>query len=237
MADILLIEDDPSEAERLLYALRKAAFRVAVAENGEKGLEKARGAPPDLVVLDLGLPGMSGFEVCLAMRKDERLRTIPILVLTGSSDEAACVRALECGADDYVCKPFRVAETIARIQALLRRAASPPAALPEKIEAGPLVIDLAAHAVRMAGERVNLSPVEFHVLCVLASNANRVVSRNQLLDAVWGQRREVTPRSVDTYVYNLRLKLEKDSRRPRYLKTLRSFGYVLDVEGRFNEDS
>jgi two-component system phosphate regulon response regulator PhoB len=174
------------------------------------------------------LPKLSGLEICREVRRDESLNRLPILMLTARGDEADRVVGLEMGADDYVTKPFSPRELIARVKALLRRA-EPPADSPRTIDLGKLSIDPASYRVSYAGKTVPLSTLEFRLLYYLASRPNRVFTRDQLLDAVWGTDRFVTPRSVDVYVRRLREKIEPDPENPLHLKTVRGAGYLFET--------
>jgi two-component system phosphate regulon response regulator PhoB len=174
------------------------------------------------------LPRISGLEICREIRRDETLNRLPILMLTARGDEADRVVGLEMGADDYVTKPFSPRELAARVKALLRRA-EPPAEMPRVLEIGKLAIDPASYRVSLAGKPVTLSTLEFRLLYYLASRPNRVFTRDQLLDAVWGTDRFVTPRSVDVYVRRLREKVEQDPEQPAHLKTVRGAGYLFET--------
>jgi two-component system phosphate regulon response regulator PhoB len=173
------------------------------------------------------LPKLSGLEVCKAVRRDDALNRLPILMLTARGEEADRVIGLELGADDYVTKPFSPRELVARIKALLRRV-QPDEGADKPIEAGPLRIDPASYQVTREGKLVALSTLEFRLLHYLASRPNRVFSRDQLLDAVWGTGRFVTPRSVDVYIRRLREKIEADPDKPAHLKTVRGAGYLFE---------
>jgi DNA-binding response OmpR family regulator len=191
-------------------------------------LAQIQKSPPDLLVLDLMLPKLSGLEICKAVRRDEALNRIPILMLSARGEEADRVIGLELGADDYVTKPFSPRELVARVKALLRRIQ--PAGKQEKpIIAGALRIDPASYRVTRDGDPLALSTLEFRLLYYLASRPNRVFSRDQLLDAVWGTGRFVTPRSVDVYIRRLREKIERDPDKPEYLKTVRGAGYLFET--------
>jgi two-component system phosphate regulon response regulator PhoB len=181
-----------------------------------------------LLLLDLMLPKLSGLDICREIRKDESLNRLPILMLTARGDEADRVVGLEMGADDYVTKPFSPRELIARVKALLRRA-EPAVDAPRTIEIGKLSIDPASYRVNYSGKTIPLSTLEFRLLYYLASRPNRVFTRDQLLDAVWGTDRFVTPRSVDVYVRRLREKIEPDPENPLHLKTVRGAGYLFET--------
>jgi two-component system phosphate regulon response regulator PhoB len=181
-----------------------------------------------VLLLDLMLPKLSGLEICKEIRRDAALNRLPILMLTARGDEADRVVGLEMGADDYVTKPFSPRELVARVKALLRRA-EPPDETARPIEAGRLQIDPSAYRVTRAGKPVTLSTLEFRLLYYLASRPNRVFTRDQLLDAVWGTERFVTPRSVDVYIRRLREKIEPDPEKPTHLKTVRGAGYLFET--------
>lgn len=226
MKRILIIEDDKDIVELIRYNLEKERFQVFWASDGLSGLAQIRKAPPDLLILDLMLPKLPGLEICREVRRDPSLNRLPILMLTARGDEADRVVGLELGADDYVTKPFSPRELVARVRALLRR--TEPAGEAEKpIVIGTLVIDPAALRVTRAGKPVPLSTLEFRLLYYLASRPNRVFTRDQLLDAVWGTERFVTPRSVDVYIRRLREKIEDEPDAPTYLKTVRGAGYLF----------
>lgn len=228
MKRILIIEDDKDIVELIRYNLEKERFQVFWASDGLSGLAQIRKAPPDLLILDLMLPKLPGLEVCREVRRDPSLNRLPILMLTARGDEADRVVGLELGADDYVTKPFSPRELVARVRALLRR--TEPAGEAEKpIAVGALVIDPAAFRVTRGGKPVPLSTLEFRLLYFLASRPNRVFTRDQLLDAVWGTERFVTPRSVDVYIRRLREKIEDEPDAPTYLKTVRGAGYMFEL--------
>lgn len=228
MKRILIIEDDKDIVELVRYNLEKERFQVTAVSDGLSGLAQVRKSPPDLLLLDLMLPKLSGLEICREIRRDTSLNRLPILMVTARGDEADRVVGLELGADDYVTKPFSPRELVARVKALLRRV-EPPAAEAEKtIEVGKLVIDPSSYRVTRAGKPVPLSTLEFRLLYFLAARPNRVFTRDQLLDAVWGAERFVTPRSVDVYIRRLREKIEVEPEKPAYLKTVRGAGYLFE---------
>lgn len=232
MKRVLVIEDDPDIVELLRYNLEKEEFEVEEASDGETGLRALREHPPDLLILDLMLPRLSGLEVCKATRKDATLENLPIIMLTARGEETDRVVGLELGADDYVTKPFSVREMTARVKALLRRTESvdqPGASADEPVHRGNLVIDPRAFIVTRGGEPVELTALEFRLLHYLASRPNRVFSRDQLLDAVWGTERFVTPRSVDVYIRRLREKVEANPMKPVFIKTKRGAGYLFEA--------
>jgi two-component system alkaline phosphatase synthesis response regulator PhoP len=228
MKRVLIIEDDRDIVELVRYNLANEGFQVSSANDGSTGLSTLKKSPPDLLLLDLMLPKLSGLEICREVRRDDSLNRLPILMLTARGEEADRVVGLEMGADDYVTKPFSPRELLARVKALLRRA-EPPADAPRTIEVGKLAIDPAAYRVSHSGKPVPLSTLEFRLLYYLASRPNRVFTRDQLLDAVWGTDRFVTPRSVDVYVRRLREKIETDPENPLHLKTVRGAGYLFET--------
>lgn len=228
MKRILIIEDDRDIVELVRYNLGNEGFQVSVALDGEAGLAALKKSPPDLLLLDLMLPKLSGLDICREVRKDDSFSRLPVLMLTARAEEADRVVGLEIGADDYVVKPFSPRELMARVKALLRRA-EPSSESPRVIEVGRLAIDPASYRVSQGGQAVPLSTLEFRLLYYLASRPNRVFSRDQLLDAVWGTDRFVTPRSVDVYVRRLREKIEAHPENPSHLKTVRGAGYLFET--------
>jgi two-component system, OmpR family, response regulator len=222
----LLIVDDDREIRTLLgQYLEKHEFRTSVVPDGKEMRRVMERSRVDLIVLDLMLPGEDGLSICREVRTRSQ---VPIIMLTARGDEADRVVGLEMGADDYVTKPFSPRELIARVKALLRRA-EPPVDSPRVIEIGRLAIDPASYRVSHSGKPVPLSTLEFRLLYYLASRPNRVFTRDQLLDAVWGTDRFVTPRSVDVYVRRLREKIESDPENPLHLKTVRGAGYLFET--------
>lgn len=225
---ILVIEDDKDIVELVRYNLEKEGYQVTASSDGATGLAQLRKSPPDLLILDLMLPKLSGLEICKEIRRDERLGRLPVLILTARGEEADRVVGLELGADDYVTKPFSPRELVARVKALLRRV-QPPGEEAKLLEIGALRVDPVSYRAQREGRTLPLSTLEFRLLYYLASRPNRVFSRDQLLDAVWGTDRFVTPRSVDVYVRRLREKVERNPERPEYLKTVRGAGYLFET--------
>ncbi len=228
MRRILVIEDDKDIVELVRYNLEKEGFQVVASADGTTGLAQIRKSPPDLLILDLMLPKLSGLEICKEIRKDASLNRLPVLILTAKGEEADRVVGLELGADDYVTKPFSPRELVARVKALLRRS-EPISSADKPIEIGSLRIDPAAYRVTRDGRAVTMSTLEFRLLYFLAARPNRVFTRDQLLDGVWGTDRFVTPRSVDVYVRRLREKIELDPQHPAYMKTIRGAGYLFET--------
>jgi phosphate regulon transcriptional regulator PhoB len=227
-ARIMVVEDDKDIVELVRYNLEKDGYPVTAFGDGATGLAQIRKSPPDLLILDLMLPKLSGLEICREIRRDDRLGRLPILMLTARGEEADRVVGLELGADDYVTKPFSPRELVARVKALLRRV-QPPGEEAKLLEIGALRVDPISYRAQREGRTLPLSTLEFRLLYYLASRPNRVFSRDQLLDAVWGTDRFVTPRSVDVYVRRLREKVERNPERPEYLKTVRGAGYLFET--------
>ncbi|RWR13201.1 response regulator transcription factor [Siminovitchia fortis] len=233
MERILVVEDEPSIVTLLQYNLEKAGFSVLTASDGNEGLKKAMEEQPDLMILDLMLPGMDGMDICKTLRQ-EKVDT-PILMLTARGDEFDKVLGLELGADDYLTKPFSPREVVARVKAILRRtktfeegsAASDKDPEPV-VELGQVTIYPERYEALLDGERLELTPKEFELLLYLASNEGKVLSRTQLLDAIWNYDFVGDSRIVDVHISNLREKIEEDTRRPRYIKTIRGFGYKME---------
>jgi phosphate regulon transcriptional regulator PhoB len=226
---ILIVEDEPDIRKLVQYNLEQERFKVVEAEDGEQALKLLQREKPNLVILDLMLPGLSGIELCKLLRQRSDTARLPILMLTAKAGEADRIIGLEMGADDYLGKPFSPREMVARVRALLRRADGAPladaAALYSK---GPLTIDFTTYEVSVRGKTVKLTLKEFELLRFLIQNPNRVLSRDQLLDRVWGGETFVTPRTVDVHVRRLRKAIEKDDRNPKWILTLRGVGYKFD---------
>ncbi len=220
---ILVVDDEPSILTLVEYHLKKAGFLVLTAEDGAQALDKAISEKPDLMVLDVMLPDLDGFEVCRQLRKS--LDT-PIIFLTARDDEVDRIVGLELGADDYLTKPFSPRELTARVKAILRRTNPVPKADDaERIEAGELIIDLRRHEVLLRGEIAALTPKEFELLETLAKNPGMAMSRELLLDRVWGHDFFGDARIVDVHISHLRDKIEADPGQPIYIKTVRGVGY------------
>lgn len=224
---ILVIEDEAALSTLLEYNLDKEGFRVACAGDGEEGLLRIEEEAPDLVILDWMLPKVSGVEVCRQLRARQETRRMPILMLTARGEEADKVRGLDTGADDYVVKPFAMAELVARIRALLRR--TRPELVEERLEFADIVLDRASRRVTRSGRNVRLGPTEFRLLDFLMQRPGRVFTRERLMDAVWGPNTYVELRTVDVHVGRLRKAL-RDGGAADPIRTVRSAGYALDEE-------
>jgi two-component system alkaline phosphatase synthesis response regulator PhoP len=223
----ILVVDDEAKIVRLVRSyLEQAGFAVVEAHDGQTALIQARREKPDLVVLDLGLPGIDGIEVTRTLRRD---RETPIIMLTARIEDTDRIVGLELGADDYVTKPFNPRELVARVRAVLRRTGGGTAA-PEMLRAGDLVLDLGGHAATVAGQPLDLTPTEFDLLAVLMQNPGRVFTRLELLERVQGYAYEGYERTIDAHVKNLRAKLGDDPRHPRYVQTVFGVGYKLGAE-------
>ena len=225
-ATILVVEDEPAIQELVSYNLEMAGHRALRADNAEEALEMVRSEVPDLVVLDWMLPGMSGIEFARRLRADKRTQAVPLIMLTARADESDKLTGLETGADDYLTKPFSPRELTARVKAVLRRRA--PQATDDAIEVDGLQLDPASHRVTGNGQPLSLGPTEFRLLHFLMTHAERVYSRTQLLDQVWGDHVFVEERTVDVHIRRLRKALEASGHQ-RLIQTVRSAGYRFSV--------
>jgi two-component system, OmpR family, response regulator MtrA len=216
---VLVVDDDTALAEMLGIVLRGEGFEPMFCGDGNGALEAFRTARPDLVLLDLMLPGRDGIEVCRLIRAESG---VPIVMLTAKSDTVDVVLGLESGADDYVVKPFKPKELVARVRARLRRSDEP---VPEVLEIGDVTIDVAGHAVRRGGQVIPLTPLEFDLLVALARKPWQVFTREVLLEQVWGYRHAADTRLVNVHVQRLRSKIERDPERPEIVVTVRGVGY------------
>ena len=229
---VLVVDDEPTLRETLAEALTADGLRVITAADGREALERFRSDPPDLVLLDLMLPQVSGIEVCRIMRRES---SVPIIMLTAKDSEIDKVVGLELGADDYVTKPFSLRELLARIRSQLRRlettrapsGAGYLAAGPEPVRLGAVTVDLAGHRLLRDGRELAIKPKAFELLAFLVRNPGQVFSRDQLLEKVWGYDYAGETRTVDVHVHWLRSAIEADPGQPRFLQTVRGVGYVL----------
>lgn len=217
---ILVVDDDPAIAEMLTIVLQGEGFRTVVVGDGVEAVKAAEKHNPDLILLDVMLPGMNGIDVCKAIRESS---TVPIVMLTARTDTVDVVLGLESGADDYVHKPFKPKELVARVRARLRR--TPEEAPAETIEVADLKIDVPGHQVIRDGQEIALTPIEFDLLVTLASRPRQVFSREELLEQVWGYRKSSDTRLVNVHIQRLRSKVEKDPDDPKIIQTVRGIGY------------
>jgi DNA-binding response OmpR family regulator len=227
---ILVIEDEPSLGMAIRDELEFEGFEASVVDDGAAGLDRILAEPPDLVVLDLMLPGKSGFEICREVRG--RGMATPVIMLTARAQEVDRIRGLELGADDYMVKPFSLAELLARIRAVLRRAqgASRTEAGTETLEVGELRLDVRRQELSRRGRKIELTHKEFQLLELLLRHPGEVISRDEFLRRVWGEDVYVTPRTVDTHMATLRKKIEDEVDRPRYIQSVRGAGYKLNED-------
>jgi len=223
---LLVIEDDNDIIELLRYNLEREGFRILTAQSGEVGLDLVRTEFPSLILLDLGLPGIQGLDVCRKLKQNPETVPIPIVILTARGEESDIVLGLELGADDYLTKPFKVRELVARVRAVLRRSslAAPREAAPESIEVGPVSLNLEQHEARVRGELLNLTLAEYRLLRSLAGNAGRVLTRQQLLSSITEGSVHITERNVDVHIRALRRKFGSER---GLIETVRGVGYRL----------
>jgi DNA-binding response OmpR family regulator len=222
-AAVLIVEDDPALLRGLKDNFEAQQYRVQLARDGREGLSAALATPPDLVVLDIMLPKLNGYEICRALRA-QRLE-MPIIMLTAKGQEEDIIRGLELGADDYVTKPFSIRELLARAKAFLRRRET--TALPT-VSFGDCKLDFEAHKLFRGGREISLTAKEFRLLEFLTRRSGRALTRDQILDGVWGNAIIVNDRSVDRCVTTLRAKIESDPRHPRHIQTIRDIGYRFE---------
>ncbi|GAB95837.1 two-component system response regulator RegX3 [Kineosphaera limosa] len=225
MSRILVVEDEASFSDPLSYLLKKEGYEVAVAETGPDALAEFDRDGADLVLLDLMLPGLSGVDVCRALRQRS---AVPVIMLTAKDSEIDKVVGLELGADDYVTKPYSSRELLARIKAVLRRLQEPEDLLPANVEAGPVRIDVERHVVTVNGEAVAMPLKEFELLEILVRNSGRVLTRMQLIDRVWGTDYVGDTKTLDVHVKRLRAKVEPDPGHPKHIVTVRGLGYKFE---------
>ncbi len=246
---ILVVDDEAVLVETIAYNLEQSGYQVVTVADGSSALEAAHSESPDLIILDIMLPGIDGLEVCRQLRREHQTATIPIIMLTAKGDEIDKVVGLEVGADDYVTKPFGRRELLARVRALLRRAVLPAAQSAHmedeekngngkkaqstdtrsqrRLEAGPLSIDLAGRRINCRGQDMELQPKQFDLLTYLVRNRGTVLTRDQLLHNVWGYDYAGDTRTVDVHVRWLRERLEEDPANPKLIQTVRGVGYVF----------
>jgi two-component system, OmpR family, alkaline phosphatase synthesis response regulator PhoP len=224
---ILVVDDEPKIVKVLKGYLEQASFRVVTATDGQMALTTFRHEKPDLVVLDLALPGIDGLDVCRTLRRESN---VPVIMLTARTEEADKLIGLELGADDYVTKPFSPREMVARVRAVLRRTEAQPE-VQEVLRAGDIWMDLGSHQATVAGKPVSLTPMEFSMLAALVRAPSRALTRLQLLELSQESAYEGYERTVDVHIRNLRNKIEPDPKRPRYIVTVFGIGYKLQEPG------
>ena len=226
MTRVLVVEDEDSFSDALSFMLRREGYEVFVATDGNAAISEFDKHGPDLVLLDLMLPGISGTEVCRIIRGKS---SVPIIMLTAKDGEVDKVVGLELGADDYVTKPFSSRELLARVRAVLRRHGEPEELLPPTIEAGSVLIDIERHVVSVRGENVTMPLKEFDLLEFLVRNSGRVLTRNQLIDRVWGADYVGDTKTLDVHIKRLRAKIEIDPSSPVHINTVRGLGYKFEI--------
>lgn len=225
MTSVLVVDDEPSFTEALTVGLQREGFEVRTAADGRAALAEISEAEPDLVLLDVMLPGMSGLDVCREIRKQSR---VPLIMVTARGEEIDAVVGLEVGADDYVAKPYRLRELVARMRAVLRRAQRQPAepqAPATSLAEGDVVLDIDRHELRVRGELVTLALREFELLAYLLAHAGRAVTRESLMQNVWGYNYVGDTKTIDVHVKRLRAKIEDDPSSPQRITTIRGLGY------------
>ena len=234
---ILVIEDEMNIQELLKYNLEKNGYSVVVADNGTDGIEQARNNVPDLILLDIMLPGIDGLEVCKILRMDKTTKKVPIFMLTAKGEELDKILGLELGADDYITKPFSIKELIARIRAAMRRINEDSFEAEEERKGSSILrirnieIYSEKYEVRKNGEKLTLTLKEFELLKILAENCNRVMTRDFLLDKIWGYDYAGETRTVDVHIRHLRQKIEEEESGRQLIETVRGIGYRLNSEG------
>ncbi|MBL6854777.1 MAG: phosphate regulon transcriptional regulator PhoB [Paracoccaceae bacterium] len=221
---ILVVEDEPNQVELIEFNLNSEGYEVVVARDGEEALNLAEEENPDLILLDWMLPKVSGIEVCRQLRRSKMTREIPIVMLTARSEESDKIRGLDIGADDYITKPYSIKELLARVRAAMRRPSA--SVISDQLIVGKIVVDLQKHIVAIDGLQVNLGPTEYRLLVTLMQSPERVFSREQLLDHVWGISANVDTRTVDVHVGRLRKVIEVGANK-NIIRTVRGFGYAL----------
>ena len=220
----MIIEDEPSQIELIHYNLKTEGYEVFTSHDGEDGLMQASEVLPDLILLDWMIPKISGMEVCRRLRRNSLTREIPVIMVTARSEEVDKIQGLDMGADDYITKPYSIKELLARVRAAIRRPAS--AIAEDKVQTGNIVINLKKHIVKIHDKEIVLGPTEYKLLLELMKSSGRVLSREQLLDNVWGISASVDSRTVDVHIGRLRKSIKKVTD-DKVIKTVRSFGYSL----------
>ncbi len=225
MPRILVVDDEEPIVELIRFNLEREGFEVIATGDGDAALKKVASEQPDLIILDLMLPGQDGLSVCRILRNDPNTRGIPVIILSARSEEIDRVLGLEMGADDYVTKPFSPRELVARVKARLRREAKTPGSLSGQFSRGPIIIDPERFSVTIKGVKYDLTPKEFELLCILAREPGRVFSREYLLERIWGYDYMGDSRTVDVHIRHIRQKLEQAPELPQLVETVRGVGY------------
>jgi two-component system, OmpR family, alkaline phosphatase synthesis response regulator PhoP len=220
---ILAVDDEEHIQELIKFNLENSGYKVICCGNGTEALKIVKLEVPDLVLLDVMLPGIDGYEVCKEIRKDSNISNIPVIMITAKSEELDKILGLELGADDYITKPFSVRELLARVKAVLRRTTIQP--MDKSFRFDNIIVDFEKHEVTKDGRRIELTLKEFEVLEILIKNKGRVITRDFLLDKVWGYEYFGETRTVDVHIRHLRQKVEEDDKSPRYIETIRGVGY------------
>ena len=226
---ILIVDDEEHIVELIKFNLEANGYKTITASNGLEALELAKNEKPDLVLLDIMLPGLNGNDVCKEIRKDTEISTMPIIMITAKGEELDRILGLELGADDYVTKPFSVRELMARIKAVLRR--TKVEAVNDTYSFGNVSIDFNKHEVMKNGEKVELTLKEFELLQILIKNKGRVLTRDLLLDKIWGYEFIGETRTIDVHIRYLRKKIEDDDKNPKFIETIRGIGYRFNRDG------
>ncbi len=229
MEKILIVDDEEHICELIKFNLENNSYNCICALNGIEALNIAKEEKPDLILLDLMLPGMDGYEVCKEIRKDNNIATTPIIMITAKGEELDKVLGLELGADDYITKPFSVREMVARVKAVLRRRTTINIESKSYI-LGNIVVDFEKHSLTKAGEKIELTLKEFELLEVLIKNKGKVMTRDFLLDRIWGYEYIGETRTVDVHIRHLRKKIEDDDKNPKFIETIRGIGYRFNSE-------
>ena len=221
---ILIVDDEPDVTELLAYNFKAKGYAVETLNKPSDSISRVRSFAPDLIILDVMMPGLSGVQVCRLLRADALLKQIPVIFLTAKAEEADRVLGLEAGADDYICKPFSIREIMLRVQALLRRVGDPAPDLPKRLQVGQITLEAEHHAVTVHGRAVELTATEFKLLQLLMERRGRVQTREHLLLNVWNYETEIETRTVDTHVRRLREKLGSEA---DWVETIRGVGYRM----------
>lgn len=225
---ILIADDEEHIVELLKFNLEKNGYKVIVATNGEEAIIKAKEEIPNLILLDLMLPKVDGYDVCKELRREEETQNISIIMITAKSEELDKILGLELGADDYITKPFSVRELVARIKAVLRRV-NKKEVIESCFEFSDVKVDFARHEVSKSGVKLDLTLKEFELLQILIKNKGKVLTREVLLDRIWGYEYLGETRTVDVHIRHLRTKVEDDDKKPKYIETVRGVGYRFNV--------